>query len=190
MTAGRDDDEFLADLDRWVADAGADEASRHRSQQRMLVEAASQEATFTGAVLDLAERGDVVVVQMVTTHSHRGRVVAVGHDFVVLRDGDRGPTFIPFTAISTIRPHPELAIENPSGARAAPLAGSFAAVLGGIAAERPRVNVIAVGDDHTLAGELRAVGADVATLYLDGPNRPRAFVRLASLASLTLLDWG
>lgn len=183
-----DDDGFLASLDHVVADAVAEEAARERSQTRMLRQIAEEEATFLGVALDLAERGAVVVARTASGRSHRGRVVAVGRDFVILRDGpDAAPAFLAVAALSSLRPQPGSASADTAGGRAAPLDVGLAALLVGLAADRPRVQVSAVGDDP-VAGELRSVGSDVLTLRLDGGASLRAHVRLAAVSELLLLD--
>ena len=182
------DDDFLRSLDHLVADAVAEEAARERSQERMLRTIASSEATFAGVALDLAEQGVVVVVRAASGRSHRGRVLAVGRDFVVLRDGAKPPVFLASWAVSSVRPQPGFSEGgDSSGGRAAPLDVSLAALLAGLAGERPRVQVAAAGDEP-VAGELRSVGLDVLTIRLDGDRRLVAHVRLAAVSEVLLLD--
>jgi hypothetical protein len=47
---------------------------------------------------------------------------------------------------------------------------------------------MAAGDEQPLAGELRAVGVDVATLRLDGDRRLTAHVRIPAITEVLLLD--
>ena len=74
-----------------------------------------------------------------------------------------------------------------AGGRTAPLSVSLAALLVGLAADRPRVQVSATGDEP-VAGELRSVGLDVLTLRLDGDASLRAHVRIDAVTELLLLD--
>ena len=53
-----------------------------------------------------------------------------------------------------------------------------------LAEDRPRVLVVTMADAEGLAGELRAVGADVLTLRLDGVGRPTAYVPIPSIAEV------
>ena len=182
-----DDDGFLASLDHVVADAVAEEAARERSQTRMLRQIAEEEATFVGVVLDLAERGSVVVARTASGRAHRGRVLAVGRDFVVVRDGGGPPAFLPVAAVSSLRPQPGVAAADTAGGRSAPLDVGFAALLVGLAVDRPRVQVSA-RDDEAVAGQLRSVGVDVLTLRLDGDAGLRAHVRIPAVTELLLLD--
>lgn len=182
-----DDDGFLASLEHLVADAVAEEAARERSQTRMLRQIAEEEATFAGVALDLAERGTAVVARTSSGRTHRGRVLAVGRDFVVLRDGAGPPAFLALGAVSSFRPQPGSASVDTAGGRAAPLDVGLAALLVGVAAQRPRVQVTAVGDEP-VAGQLRSVGLDVLTLRLDGGAAVRAHVRFDAVTEVLLLD--
>ena len=182
------DDGFLASLDHLVADAVAEGAARERAQTRRLRQIAEEEATFLGVALDLAERGAVVVARTASGRTHRGRVLAVGRDFVVLRDGLGPPAFLAAAGVSSLRPQPGSSPSpDTAGGRQAPLGVGLAALLVGLAAERPRVQVAALGDEP-VAGELRSVGADVLTLRLDGDAGLRVHVRLGALSELLLLD--
>ena len=182
-----DDDGFLASLDHVVADAVAEEAARERSQTRWLRRIAEEEATFVGVALDLAERGAPVVARTSSGRAHRGRVLAVGRDFVVLRDGGGPPVFLAVQGLSSLRPQPGSPAADTAGGRAAPLDVGFAALLVGLAADRPRVQVSALGDEP-VAGELRSVGVDVLTLRLDGDTGLRAHVRIGAVTELLLLE--
>ena len=182
-----DEDGFLASLEHVVADAVAEEAARERSQTRTLRQVAEEEATFVGVALDLAERSSGVVARTSSGRSHRGRVVMVGRDFVVVRDGSGPPVFLPASALSSLRPEPGAASADTAGGRAAPRAVGFAALLVGLAADRPRVQVSAAGDE-TVTGQLRSVGVDVVTVRLDGAASLRAHVRIAAISEVLLLD--
>jgi hypothetical protein len=187
-------DAFGAELARWLSDAAADAAAAERSQSRLLRQAAEEEATFVGVAVDLAERAARVVVRTSSGRSHRGVLLAVGRDFVVVREpgGDGAPAFVSLAAVTTIRPQPSgggSALLDASGSRAAPRDASLAAVLATLAVERPRVQVgLAGGGEEPLAGELRSVGLDVLTLRLDGDAGRSAHVRLGAVAEVLLLD--
>ncbi|HUP87214.1 MAG TPA: hypothetical protein VM143_16285 [Acidimicrobiales bacterium] len=181
------DDDFLASLDHLVADAVAESAARERSRTRVLRQIAEEEATFVGVALDLAEQGATVVVRTSSGRAHRGGVVAVGRDFLVVRDGGRPPAFLAIRAIASLRPQAGSASPDTAGGRSAPLDIGLAALLPTMAAGRPRVQVCALGDEP-LAGELRSSGVDVLTLRLDGEAGLRAHIRLDAVAELLLFD--
>lgn len=177
-------------LGRFLADAAADDAARERSQERGLRQVAAEEATFAGLALDLAERGVGVVARTAGGRPHRGRIVAVGRDFLVLREGARPPVFLALAAMTVLRPEPAVGGgDDTSGARPAPVDVGLAAALSRLAVERPRVQVMSVGDPEPLAGELRSVGLDVATVHLDGDGRLVAHVRLATVADVIVFDY-
>lgn len=186
---GGDGDAFARALHRLVADAAAAEAARERVQERTLRAVAEAEATFDGVALDLAENGAAVVVRTSEGRSHRGRILAVGRDFLALRDGDRPPALVAVGRVTSIRPHPAGALgrRDAAGGRPAPLHVGLGGVLSQLGAERPRVLVFAAGEDP-LAGELRAVGTDVVTLRLDADRRPVVHVRLDAVSEVVLLD--
>lgn len=182
------DDDFRRALDHLVADTLAEDAARDRSQERVLRTVAASEATFLGIALDLAEQATPVVARIASGRTHQGTVVAVGRDFLVLRDGPKAPVFLAAAAVSSLRPRPGWSEGGePAGARAAPLAVSLATLLAGLAGDRPRVSVVTAGDDP-VAGELRAAGLDVLTIRLDGDGRPVVHVQVTALTELVLLD--
>jgi hypothetical protein len=182
-------DAFLADLARWAADARADAASRGRRQQRFLRQAAEEEATFAGVVVDVSEHGDAVVVRTASGRSHRGRIVAVGHDFLVVREPGGPPVFVALAAAASVRLRPGGRAGDTTGARPAPVEAPLAVVLAGLAGDRPTVSITTAGDTTALTGELRAVGSDVVTLRLGDETGGTAYVRLASVTELLLVDW-
>lgn len=182
-------DAFLKDLARWAADTRAAEASRGRRQQRFLRQAAEEEATFAGVVVDLSERSRALVVRTASGRSHRGHIVAVGRDFLVVREPGGPPVFVALAAAASVRLQPGHHTGDTTGARAAPVDATLAVVLAGLAGDRPTVSVTTAGDPTALTGELRAVGADVATLRLGGDAGGMAYVRLDSVTELLLVDW-
>jgi NAD(P)-dependent dehydrogenase (short-subunit alcohol dehydrogenase family) len=161
------------------------------------VEIGGAVAVVTGAssgigravAVDLAERGATVVVTTSSGRRHPGRVAGVGADFVAVRaDGDR-TTLVALTALASVRVN-GLGPAMRSGTQPAmrSVAVSMADVLAHAAARRPRVHVHC--DAATVAGELRSVGTDVVTLRTDGDPSSQAYVSLASVSEISLLDSG
>ncbi len=185
--SGAERDEFAAALDRLVADAMGEEAARARAQERTLRSIAESEATFVGVALDLAEHDTTVVAGVASGRTHRGRVLAVGRDWIVLRDGPKPPAFLAVAAISSLRPQPGGSESDASGGRAAPLSVSLGALLAQLSAERPRVQITAIGEEP-VAGELRSVGLDVLTVRLDGDRRLAVHLRINAVSEVVLLD--
>ena len=183
-----DDAELLDHLARWAGEARAEEAAAERVEQRLLEQIAAEEATFAGVCLDLAERTAPVVVRTVAGRTHRGRVITVGRDFLVVRDQGGPPLLLALGAVASVRLGPgERAGTAPSG-RAAAFEAGLAAVLAGVAPERPRVQVLSAGEQQPVTGELRTGGRDVAAVRLDGEPPATVYLRVGSIAELVLLD--
>ena len=184
---------LLGDLGRWAADARASEAARARTRERWLRRQASEEATLPGVALDLAERGDPVVLTTTSGRAHRGRLVAVARDVWVLRSDATGVTFVATDAIASLRAQPgsgSRPAPEAAGARPAPLVATMAEMLADLAAEHPRVMVVIRGVPEAMVGQLRSVGADVATLRVTGEPPTTVYVRLGSLSELSVLGSG
>ncbi len=174
------------ELARLVADSQASAAARARSRERSLRQQATEEATFTGLLLDLAEDGSEVSIRTRAGRSVYGVIAGLGRDFILLRTGAGADTLVVLRALAAVRRRPGQHAPDTAGAR--PTAGktSLAAHLSGLAPERPRVAIAVDGEPMMLNGELRAVGVDVATLRLDGEPPVTAYVALASVSLVVL----
>lgn len=181
----------LADVERWAAEARAQDAIDARVRERWLRHQAQEEAAFGGLLHDLAEREVVVVVTTTGGRHHTGRVAAVGSDFAAVRTAGDRTTLVALDALAAVRvastgpaPSPHAASERSSRS----LSVTMADVIAHAVARRPRVQVHAGAASVT--GELASVGADVVTVSTDG-DRPRpAYVRLPSISEISLLDSG
>ncbi len=180
------DDPFVSELRRILADANAEDLVVDRNRQRWLRQIAEEEATIAGVLLDLAERQASVLLRTVVGRSHRGRLVAAGGDFVVVREGQAPPVLVTHAGLSSVRPI-EVGGRDTAGSRAAPLKASLAATMMVLATERPRVQVITAGNEH-LVGGLRSAGTDVVTIRLESPDRMDAHVPTAGVVEVVLLD--
>lgn len=184
------EEELVQALRRLVAEAAADDAVRARTHERGLRQAAEEEATLAGTFVDLTERRARLAVRTARDRVHTGVVVAVGRDFAVLHPTGAAPVFVRFAATTSLR-----VLDGPAeagGSRRGALAASFAAVVAGLAPERPRVQVASVAGE-VFTGVLRSAGVDVCTIHLDGARgdgllAPMVHVPLAAVADLTLYD--
>lgn len=181
-----DDDGFVRALQRMVADTAADDVARDRVRERGLRRAAEEESTLVGLVLDLSERQAQVGVRTTSGRTHRGRIIAVGRDFLVVRDASAPPVFVPLAALAALRPTGPVSGDT-DGSRPAPLDLSFANVLSELAAERSRVQVVTSDGDAT-SGTLRAMGTDVLTLAVDAEGRVAIHLALQAVAEVVLVD--
>lgn len=186
MGCDESEDGFVQALERMVADTRAGDVVRDRVRERGLRRAAEEESTLAGLVLDLSERQAQVGVRTSTRRTHRGRIIAVGRDFLVVRDGGAPPVFIALEALVALRPTGVIP-EDTVGRRRAPLDLSFAGVLGELAAERSRVQVVTVDGDAT-SGTLRAMGTDVLTMAVDAEGRVTIHLALHAVAEVVLVD--
>jgi hypothetical protein len=175
----------LADVERWAAEARARDAADARVRERWLRRSAEEEAELAGILLDLAERGVTAVVTTSSGRRHPGRVAAVGADFVAVRTDANRTTLVALAALASVRVHGAGGGRSGEGRS---VTVSMADVLAHAAGRRPRVHVHC--DAATVAGELRSVGADVVTLRTDGAPSGQAYVSLASVSEISLLDSG
>lgn len=181
-------DALLADLARWTGDSRSDEAARSRTQERWLRQQAVEDARFAGLLLDLSERGVVVALGTTAGSVLRGRIAAVAADFVLIAHSDGGQVcLVALGCLATVRPEPGRHQSEATADRAAPLTATLADVLAGMAADRPRVRIVGVAAAGAVTGELRAVGADVMTLRLDGRPPPTVYLAVDAVSHLTVL---
>lgn len=188
-------DALLADLARWTGEDRGQAAARARARERWLRQLAAEEARLAPMLQDLAERGAAVVVGTTAGPRLRGRVAAVATDFaVVVAPGGAPVTLVRLGGVATVRPDPSARPSRGHDRGAAPGSGAGSAtpatldeILAGLAAERPRVRLVVPGEPEGVTGELRAVGADVATVVLDGAPPASLHVRLGAVNHVTLL---
>lgn len=177
----------LGDLERWAADARAREAADARTRQRWLRTQAEEDASLAGVLACLAERAAAVVVTTIDGHHHRGVLSGVGVDFCALTAPGGALTLVALMALADVRTvganhRPVAAAE----AGRASLGVHLIDVLAQAAGQRPRITVHAA--TAPVAGDLRAVGADVITMHIDGAGV--AYVRLASVSAVSFLASG
>lgn len=171
------------EVDRFAAEVRADDAARSRALRAELARQAAEEATLAGVLTDLGERGATVVLHLVPGRSVAGLVQRVGADFVGLVGDDGTEVLVALAAVGSVR---TLAGERPvAGGRCAPSDLTFTEALGWLAADRPRVHVRAGGADP-VAGVLHSVGADVATVQVEGGAGGLAYVPLGTVTEVRL----
>lgn len=168
----------MEELLRLLDDARADERRAARQQERWLTDVDREGASLAGTLIDLLERRSAVSIRTDGGAVHHGRVRLVGSDFCVLGT-ESGGVWLSLAGMTTVRPHPDERHGPASGDRAA-IDLRLAEALARIAIERPRLGLVLAGGDR-VSGELRSVGADVATLRLDGEPPGLAYVALPSV---------
>jgi hypothetical protein len=101
----------------------------------------------------------------------------------VLRNAAGRDVLLSFAGIASVRL--DAASGAPTGDRSVHVALELAEALATLAVERPRV-LLVTGAAAGVAGELRAVGLDVATVRLDGDPPSNAYVRIPAIVEVTL----
>jgi hypothetical protein len=171
-------------LERWAAELRAEAAADARSRERWLRQQSAEEARFAGALTDLAERASAVVAHTQAGGRLRGRVVCVGADFVALETDQRTVALVRQDHVTAVRANS--AGTDLASDRTAALDLDLAEALRALAEDRPRVR-LTLGAADSVTGELRRVGADVATLRLEGDERATLYVRLAAITEVLLV---
>ena len=175
--------DLLAHLGAWSADFRVDEAARARTRERWLRQQATEEATFTGLLVDLAERRAAIVLRTTSGSAHHGVVTAVGADFVALRAPDGATRLVTLRVVTAVEGADGMTLRELSGSRAEPADARLVDVLAQVAADRRRVLLVA--ESETFAGEVDAVGADVVRVRRGGSP---VYVRLVSITEVALLE--
>ena len=182
------------ELARWLAEARVDQAVTARLAERALRQLAAEEATLLGLCLDLAESARPVLARTTQGRVHRGVLVAVGADFVALRNATGEATFLPVGHLAWLRPAPGAWAGAPArsgeaaGARTPPLAARLVDVLTGLAGDRHRVRLVVAGDPDVWSGRLRGCGADVLSVEQAGDPPVVGWIPIPQVAEVGLVD--
>ena len=179
-------DDLLASFADWAAAERVARAAAERSRARSLGEQAARSATWTGILVDLAERAAQV---QVTAGGSKisGRLLCVGRDFLVVEQPSSRPCLVSVEAVDTLAPQPALPLAPETAGRPAPPGGSrhpavdlsLLSALDSLAAERAPVALRS--GTTTLTGDLLATGVDVLTIAA-GPHGRLVHVPVAALA--------
>ena len=185
LAGGGGDDDLVEELTRWLAGQRADAAAAARARERWLRQQAAEETVFAGVLLDLAERGRGVVVHGAGQRRHRGTVRAVAEDFLAFHTVEGVDVLLRYEGIAALRP--QGGGDALVGDRPHALDMTMAEAVAALVADRPRVLVVTL-DGSALSGEVRVAGRDVLVLRLDGDAASVAYVPLASVAELSLVE--
>lgn len=176
-------------LHRLLDDARADADADDRSRGRWLRQQAEEEAAFLGTLLGLLEQGATVVLVTESGRRHQGRLVGVGRDVCALRTPEGRAVWLRLDTVAMVRPESGPGYAPAADARRDREDMAFAEILARLAEQRPAVQLITRGSPTVIVGELRAVGADVATV-LEGDRRTACYVRLPSVVEVSLFGSG
>lgn len=186
-----------AALVREVASVRAEQAAAARARKRWLTEQATETTTLAAAVWDLVERRSTAVVATLAGRHLGGTVVGAGRDFLSLSlagngltEGAGWLTLVPFWAIVELRPAGGLVAGSGRDHTDDDDALDFREALATLAPDRPQLAAVPLHGGEIVRGELRSVGADVAVLAV-GPNaREISYLRLSSVAELSVMVSG
>jgi hypothetical protein len=172
---------------RWeelLDDARADDLAQARTRERWLRQQAATSATVLGTLLDLAERGAVVAISVLGGRRLDGRVLALGHDVVLLAERD-DRVIVALASVVTFRPAPGAGGHVATGDRPAAVDVGLAELLARVAADEPDVAVTLVTGD-ALNGRLLAVGADVVSIRVAAGDAGVAYCSTSAVSSVRL----
>ncbi|MCB0976708.1 MAG: hypothetical protein KDB02_04550 [Acidimicrobiales bacterium] len=141
----------------------AENAASARRHQRSLLSQASEEGTFRGVLVDLAERQVSVAVHTSAGRILQGTIRALGSDYVGLIGTRDDPTLVPLRSVTGLRPEP--GTRPTVGDRSQRWASSWNAALVDLVADRPLVSLHTSGGDR-IQGRLWTVGQDVVAVRL------------------------
>ena len=175
---------LAARLDAWLADARVEGSADARAEERWLRAAADADATFAGVLLDLAERGVGIAVATVAGRRLHGVVQVIGADFIGVRGPSGQEVLVALAAIASVRTAPAVGVS--AGERVVTTDLRLSDVLGELAVERARVQLVVLDAKDVVTGELRSVGQDVVTVRTDGEATATAYVRTGALAEVVL----
>ncbi|MET0726917.1 MAG: hypothetical protein ABWZ76_01325 [Acidimicrobiales bacterium] len=176
-------DGFAQRLERWVADARIDDAALERSREHWLGEVAAQEATLTGLLAELAERGTSVSLQTAAGRRQHGAVQVIGTDFVALRSPSGIEVLVAGRSIGIVR-----TARTPDARGDLPITADLrlAGVLSELAADRERVLIVTHDGADSASGRLQSVGHDVVVMRTDAEPSALVYVALGAIAEVTL----
>ncbi len=187
------DGELLrAALAGWVADSRAEQAAAARSRERWLRQQAEEAATWLGTLVDLAERGAPVRLELTSGTFASGTLVGIGRDMcLVAADNRRPATLVALAHVLAAKATPS-APPVAAGDRRPVLGLDLAGALGTLAAERETVR-LGLTNRGEVVGQLLGAGSDVLTLRPGTPHRDhpasrgRTFLRLGAVVTCTPL---
>jgi hypothetical protein len=167
----------------------ADEAAhaevlRVRAEERARREAASALATWIGTLRDLAETARTVTVQTAAGRSHRGVLAAVGIDHLALVAPSGVRILVRLDAVCLVRPAPDRPAPPASGDRDRSQDRALGEALEPLVGSQVTLGL--AGGHDPVRGRLVALGEDVVTLRLDGPDRGGVYLPLAAVEEVVL----
>lgn len=157
-----------------------------RSERRSRLLRASEVATWTGTLEDLAERRSPVVVRLAGGRTYRGTLVALGRDHVALRTPGGQVALVSTSVIRSVRPEPDAAAAPATGDRERSEGRTLGEVLERCTEESTRIALGLDGLDDLLAGEVIALGEDVVTFRVDARDHGVLYLPLHGVREIVV----
>lgn len=169
-----------AALQRLLDDERHDQAIVARRREQSLRAQASESGTLLGVMADLAERRAPTSLSTTGGRMVQGVIIGLGADVVIMRGPASKTVLVALDAVASVRAEPGTV--RSTGDREVRSSATLAHLLAEFAVERPQV-VIHAGST-AVAGELRAVGVDVATV--ETTDQAVAYVAIATVTEVVL----
>lgn len=148
-------------------DAAVHEAIAARTERRDRLQRATEIATWTGTLRDLAERAVPVVVRTSGDRLHRGTLAAVGIDHLAVRLVNDTVVLVALDTVRSVRPEPGRLAPIATGDRARSQDRTLVDALGRLVDDRRDI-VIALRDVADLqVGQIVGLGEDVVTMRFE-----------------------
>ena len=179
-----DDDSW----DRFAADAREQEAVASRAREGWLRQAAGEDATLSGTLLDLAERGTAVLLTLRSGRRHRVAIWRVASDCIAVRHDDGRVSWLALDAIAVVAGEPG-GQALPVGTRHVESDVTLSGVMGDLVADQATVALFVADMTDALRGRLVGGGRDVVRLATAGPA-PEVVIAVQALSEVVLVDSG
>ena len=150
------------ELEDWMAVSRTDEAARSRRRTAAWMEHGPVDASLTGVLVDLAERGAEVVVTLSGGRIHRGVVLEVASTWVLIRTGSGDRVVIRLRCAESIDC---TGLPNSFGERSASTTMGFVATLDQLVDIGATITMRTA--HQTTRGELRLLGEEIAIVAID-----------------------
>ncbi len=165
----RDRDDVSAHLADIAQQSEAFEASDDRRARRLARVLERDASTFTGILVEAAERRVAVTLDMLGNISLCGQITAVGEDCVIVTDAITSErSLVRSSAVRAVRTINSFDL---TGDRNADMSASFQGLLEDLGALNEFVTVTCV-DGSSCAGQLNWVGQDIAQLAVGRRGSP------------------
>lgn len=174
-------------LARFAADARIDDAIRARSRQRWLRQQSWEDSSIASLCVHLAEIDASATLHCVDGRLLRGRIHAVGVDFLELSNAASRTSFVPLAVVAALETLSPLA----GGGRRLPTAPTLSDVLSALADAEEQLTCSLLGSAETggrLSGRVRWANEEL--FALQGEGKQVAYVRLSSVAVLSVTPSG